>query len=150
MKQMNALRPHFPNAARTVRLLAAGGACVLLAGCIADPVSDTRIDPNSPVAADVQRLSRANADYPSFNEIPAVSKDARPLRAYGSAAEELKLARTELERQTAENTWTLRNTEEFARRLRQGVPDIPPPSPGDAEAFARELRERATPPPPRQ
>ena len=147
---MNALRPLFPNAAPTVRLLAAAGACALLAGCIADPVSNTAIDPNSPVAADVGRLARANADFPSFNELPQVSKDTRPARAYGQAAEDMKLARAELERQTAENTWTLKSSEEFAERLRRVVPDIPPPQPGDAEAFARELRERATPPPPRQ
>ena len=147
---MNALRPLFRKRPLTVRLLAAGAACALVAGCIADPVSDTTIDPNSPVAADVQRLSRTGTDFPSFNEIPAVSKDTRPLPAYGAASQDLKLAAAELERQTAENTWTLRNSEEFAARLRQGVPDIPPPQPGDAEAFARELRERATPPPPRQ
>src|SRR5688572_3412431 len=110
---MNALRPPFPNAALAVRLLAAGAVCALTAGCIGDPVSDARIDPNSPVAADVARLSRANADYPSFHEMPVVSRDARPLRAYGQSADELKLVRAELERQTAENTWTLRNSEEF-------------------------------------
>ena len=150
MREMNALRPLFPIAPRSLRLLAAGAACALSAGCIADPVSDARIDPNSPVAAEVGRLSRANADYPSFNEMPAVSKDTRPLLAYGQAADDMKLVRAELERQTAENTWTLRNSDEFAAKLRQGVPDIPPPTPADADAFARELRERATPPPPRR
>jgi hypothetical protein len=150
MEQMNALSPLFPNALLSFRLLAAGALCAVSAGCIADPVSDTRVDAASPVAADVQRLSRANADFPSFNEIPAVSPDARPLRAYGEAAQDLKLAAAQLERETADNTWTLRNSEEFAERLRRNVPDIAPPSPGEAEAFARELRERATPPPPRR
>jgi hypothetical protein len=146
--EMNALRPLFRNHL-TLRLAAAGALCGLTAACVGDPVSDARVDPNSPVAADVARMSRANADFPSFNEMPVVSKDTRPIRAYGQAANELEQVRAELERQTAENTWTLRNTETFAERARRDVPDLPPPSPGDAEAFARELRQRATPPPPR-
>jgi hypothetical protein len=147
---MNPLRPLFRKRPPTARLLAACAFAALTAGCIGDPVGDARIDPNSPVAADVARMSRGNTDFPSFNEIPEVSKDARPIRAYGQAANELERLRAELERQTAENTWTLRNSDEFAARLRERVPDLPPPTPADAEAFARELRERATPPPPRR
>ena len=144
------MRPLFRTRPLTARLLGAGALCALTAACVGDPVADARIDPNSPVAADVARMSRGNPDFPSFNEIPEVARDARPIRAYGQSARELELARAELERQTAENTWTLRNTETFAERARSDVPDIPPPSPSDAEAFARELRQRATPPPPRQ
>jgi hypothetical protein len=55
-----------------------------------------------------------------------------------------------LERDTAPDTWTLNATDAFVEKARRDAgPQIEPPKPGDAEAFARELRERATPPPPR-
>jgi hypothetical protein len=145
---MNSLRLLFANP--SARLLAVAGACALTSGCVADPFKDSKVDPASPVAADVARMSRANTDYPSFSEIPALPKDVRPLRLFGQAAEDLKVAAVELEQATAPGTWTLNGTDEFAASARRDVgPELPPPSPSDAEAFARELRERATPPPPR-
>jgi hypothetical protein len=149
MMQMNALRRLFANHRRVAGLLAAAGGSALLAGCLSDPFPDARIDPASPVAGDVGRMTRANADFPSFNEIPAAPQDIRPVAQYGQQAGALDRLRDQLERETADNTWTLKNTEGFAAEARGAVPDLPPPTAADAEAFARELRERATPPPPR-
>ena len=146
---MNELRLFFPSRVRALRGLACAAGCALTAGCIADPFPNAKIDPNSPVAGDVARMARANADYPSFNEIPAIPKDIRPLALYGQQAGDLKGVRERIERETAPETWTLQDTTGFAERSRDAVPDIPPPTAADAEAFARELRERATPPPPR-
>jgi len=147
---MNAPRPLFPNVRSAVRLIAACGVGALLSGCIGNPLVDAKVDPASPVAADVARLTRTNRDYPSFSDIPKSPQDLRPVAAYGREADAIKLAGDKLVRETGPETWTLQNTEAFAARARRDSgPDIQPPQPGEAEAFARELRERATPPPPR-
>jgi len=144
---MNASRPLFPAAVRTAQWLAAVSGCALLAGCIGNPLADAKIDPASPVAADVARMTRQGTDYPSFSEIPAAPKDIRPLALYGRQANDIKRAGDQLIAETAPHTWTLQGTEAFAEEARRRTPDLPPPNPEDAEAFARELRERATPPP---
>lgn len=120
-----------------------------LSGCIGNPFQDAKVDPASPVAADVARMTRQSSDYPSFSEIPAAPSDIRPLALYGRASSELKMAGERLVRETAPETWILQGTEAFADEARRRTPDLPPVDPAAAEAFARELRERATPPPPR-
>jgi hypothetical protein len=142
---MNAPRFDFPKAAR----LAALGAGVILAGC-SSPFGSSKVDPASPVAAEVQRLTRDGRPYPKFSDIPAMPKDIRPLALYGSQAQELVQVRDQIVAATAPETWTLSGTEDFANRARRAAPDVPAAERAtDPEAFARELRERATPPPPR-
>lgn len=151
---MNAPRPLFPNVRRASRLLlsagAVGGAGMLLAGCIGNPFVDAKVDPASPVAAEVTRIARTNTDYPSFSDIPAIPQDLRPVGLYGREAQAVKLAGEKLVRETAPETWTLKNTESFAAEAqRDAGPTFEEGPQRDPEAFARELRERATPPPPR-
>ncbi len=151
---MNAPRPLFDNVRRARRLpLTLGatcGAAALLGGCIANPFVDAPIDPTSPVAAEVGRVSRTNRDFPSFRDIPAPPTDVRPVRLFGQEAAKVVAAGEALVRETEPGTWTLQASESFAERARKDAgPELPPPTPQDSEAFARELRERATPPPPR-
>jgi len=145
---MNASRPPFSPPARVAAVLAIGGA--LLGGCVGNPFTDAKIDPASPVAADVARMTRGDAKFPTFAGIPAPPKDIRPLAQYGRDARAVLAEGQALEQATAPGTWTLQGTEAFAEKGRRDAgPQIEPPKPGDAEAFARELRGRATPPPPR-
>jgi hypothetical protein len=142
---MNALRQPLPIPARAA-LLAAG--CVLMSGCLGDPFHEAKVDPASPVAADVARATSAKTSYPRFRDIPAASKDGRALKLYGQAAKDLELAAAKLERETAPGTWTLQGTEGFAETARRDVgPDLPPASASSTEDYVKELRERATPPP---
>ncbi|WP_374470459.1 hypothetical protein [Phenylobacterium sp.] len=129
--------------------MACAGAGALLSGCVGDVFSDAKVDPASPVAGEVAKLTRADGDYPSFREIPAPPKDVRPKRLYGQAADEIEQSRAALERDTAPSSWTLQNTDTFAAGARRaaGPDDAPAPARG-TEAFAEELRQRATPPPP--
>jgi hypothetical protein len=146
--EMNALHGLFPTLTRAARLAVAASACALTAGCIGDPFGEAKVDPASPVAADVARMTNARTDFPSFRDIPAKAADVRPLALYGRQANDLEADGARIERETAPGTWTLDNTTGFAEGARRDVgPDLPPPTPADAEAFARELRERATPPP---
>lgn len=151
---MNAPRPLFPNVRRAARLpLMLGAACgagALMSGCVANPFTDAPVDPASPIAAEVARVAKTNRDYPSFRDIPAVPNDLRPVGLYGREAEAVKLAGAQLIRDTAPETWTLQGSEAFASEARRDAgPEFAPPSAQDSDAFARELRERATPPPPR-
>lgn len=142
----------FVNAGRSftaARILGALGAAALVSGCMGNPFQDAQVDPRSPVAAEVAKAARANADYPSFAEIPAVPTDVRPLAMWGRDARAAQQARAELERATAPETWSLSNTEGFAATARrQAGPEIQPASPANTDAYANELRRRATPPPP--
>jgi hypothetical protein len=142
---MNAPQLLFGNIAR----LAILGAAVTLAGCVS-PFGSGKIDPASPVAGDVQRLTRTDRPYPKFSDIPKAPKDIRPLAQYGRQAQEIAAVRDQIVAATAPETWTLTGTEDFASRARRDAPDVPASErSSDPEAFARELRERATPPPPR-
>ena len=144
---MNAPRPPFSTVARSIALL---GVCVTVAGCTGVPFTDAKIDPASAVAADVARMSRSDGKFPTFSGIPAKPTDVRPVAQYGRDADSVMAERQALIAATEPSTWTLQGTDAFAERARSDAgPQIEPPKPGDAEAFARALRERATPPPPR-
>ncbi|MET0272010.1 MAG: hypothetical protein ABW360_03375 [Phenylobacterium sp.] len=137
------------NARRAAGLIAGAAVAGLLSGCVGNPFEEAKVDPASPVAAEVSKLARANKDYPSFSEVPAKPTDIRPLRMYGQQARDIEVARAKLERETAPETWTLSNTEAFAAGARTAAgPEIAPADPRDTEAFANDLRQRATPPPP--
>jgi hypothetical protein len=147
---MNAPRPLFDNVRRAGRLLTACGVASLLCACVANPFVDAKVDPTSPVAAEVAKVANARQDYPSFRDIPAAPTDLRPVGLYGREAERVKLAGAELIRATEPGTWTLQASESFAEDARRDAgPELPAVNTQDSDAFARELRERATPPPPR-
>jgi hypothetical protein len=138
-----------PRRAMAARLLACASLGACLAGCVGNPFNEAKVDPTSPVAGEVDRLARANKDYPSFSEIPQVPNDVRPLRLYGQAARQVTQVREQLERETAPETWTLQNTGAFADSARAAAgPELPATAGGDTAAFAEDLRRRATPPPP--
>jgi hypothetical protein len=130
--------------------LAAGvGACALLSGCIGDPFHDAQVEPGSPVAAEVARVAHGDHPYPTFAAIPDAPKDLRPVRQYGRDAQAIESARADLERQTADDTWSVTDPEAYAAKARARAGSEPPPAAsGAAASFADTQRKRATPPPP--
>ncbi len=152
---MNVQRRLFVNACQDLKaapLMATAVAAILLSGCASDPHGRAQLDPQSPIAGDVTRIlneARNEQDFPAFSEIPLKPGDVRPARAFGRAAAQVEQARADLERNTAPGTWTLSATESFAATAqRDAGPQVAPPTQADTDAFARELRRRATPPPP--
>lgn len=140
----------WPSATRLVTPLAAAMSVLSLGGCVGAAFGDARVDPASPVAEDVARLTRQDAPLPKFSDIPAAPADAAPGTRYGRGAQAVLAEGAALEQATAPGTWTLEGTDAFAERSRADAgPEIDPPDPDDVEAFARALRDRATPPPPR-
>jgi hypothetical protein len=147
---MNASRPLFPTIPGVATGLAVLAGSVMLSGCVGNPFKDTKIDPASPVAGEVAKMTRQDGKFPTFASIPKAPKDIRPVAQYGVDAKTILAQGAALEAATAPGTWTLQGTDDFADKARRDAgPQIEPPKPGDAEAFARSLRERATPPPPR-
>lgn len=147
---MNASRPLFPIVLKAGTALALLAGSLTLGGCVGNPFKDAKIDPASAVAGDVARITRQPGKFPTFASIPKKPTDIRPLAQYGQDAHAVLAQGDALTAATAPGTWTLQGTDAFAEKARQDAgPQLEPPKPGDAEAFARELRERATPPPPR-
>jgi hypothetical protein len=131
------------------RLLASVGACVMLSACVGNPFKDAKVDPRSPIAPEVARTVRPNAPYPTFAGIPPIPKDIRPHKQYGQAADQVEQAAAAVNRATADSTWTLSDSEAFAAQARAAAgPELAPAQQPDTEAFAKDLRKRATPPPP--
>jgi hypothetical protein len=137
----------FVNARRSA--LAAGVAgCALLSGCV-HPFKDATIDPRSPVAPEVAKTIRPDAPFPTFVNFPKKPTGLRPTRQYGRDADLVNADAAKLVTATADSTWTLRDTDAFAAKaVADAGPVLPPVQPGDTEAFARDLKARATPPPP--
>ena len=135
---------------RLAAKLAAGAAgCVLLAGCVGNPFADAKVDPRSPIAAEVASSVRPNAPYPTFRAIPPIPKDIRPRKQYGLQAAAIEKDAARLAADTAPNTWTLSGTDSFAATARADAgPELPPVQPSDTAAFAKDQKARATPPPP--
>jgi hypothetical protein len=128
-------------------------ACALTSACAGYGLSKTTIDPSSPVAGDVAKMVKADAAFPKFSQIPPVPKDVRPAKSFGVAAAETVKVRDEIVAATEPSTWTLQAggaaTDAFASQARAAAgPELAPTDPAVTEAFAKELRRRATPPPP--
>ena len=122
----------------------------MAAGCVANPFAEAQVDANSAVAEDVARMAHESRSFPTFAEIPPPPAAQRPAASWGQAADQLEIAGAKVDRETAPNTWTLSGTERFVARARsQAGPDIDADTSTtpSSEAFAKELRERATPPP---
>lgn len=140
---------HLFSIRRTLGLIGGVGACALVAGCAGNPFENAKVDPSSPVAAEVARVANANRPYPTFASIPAAPKDVRAPRQYGQAASSLEAARADLEAQTAPGTWSLTGTDAFAESARRAAgSEAAPKDTGATAAFANTQRKRATPPPP--
>jgi hypothetical protein len=138
----------FVNARRSA--LAAGVAgCALLSGCVGNPFKDAIVDPRSPVAAEVAKSVRPGAPYPTFVNFPKAPTGVRPIKQYGVDAGRMEMDAAKLIAATAASSWTLNDTEIFAAQARTDAgPILPAAQPGDTEAFAKDLKARATPPPP--
>ena len=126
-------------------------ACAGLAACaVQNPLQVAPLDASSPIAAEAAKLAHEQRAFPTFAQIPPEPTDVRPVRAWGRAAKEVELAGLQLEQATAPSTWTLNGTETFAAdALRQaGAAPSSESTTAATEAYAKELRKRATPPPP--
>jgi hypothetical protein len=131
-------------------LLGSVTACVQVS-----PFATQPVDSGSPIAADVSAASVANTPFPTFANIPTAPQDVRSPEAWRKAVASALKDKRVLETQAEANPATLFNPEAFARAARARAATRPGYVPtinsrAETEAFAKDLRERATPPPPPQ
>lgn len=137
---------------RALRIGAALGCLTLAAGlsaCAAGPFAPAGLDKSSAAAGQISALTSASKSYPSFADIPPAPSDVRPDRAWGKAAAEIEADGAALAAATAPSTWTLSGTDSFAARAQAAAgPAAEGSTTAATEAFAKQARQRATPPPP--
>jgi hypothetical protein len=97
----------------------------------------------------------ATNGYPTFASIPAAPTDVRPPAAWRNNIAGITAAGAKLNAETAPSTFSLTNTEDFAEAMRRkldagGAPADEAATRAEADAFARSIRQRATPPPSRR
>ena len=131
-----------PRIIAAAKLAAGAAACGLLSGCLTAPFHDAKVDPRSPIAAEVPKQVRADAPYPTFAAFPKKPADIRPHAQYGKDARAVEAQGQALVKATADDTWTLTNPEDFADKARSDAgPALPAAPAADQKARAK------TPPP---
>ena len=141
---------------RGMRTLLLCAAAATLSACVTVPVVEpyagAQVDPNSPAAAAIQAQADQRGAWPTFAGIPEIPTDLRTDEGWRTTVGEVEGDRLALLNATAPSTWTLTDTAGFAARM-QDLIDFDPgdvPSAGQAaatEAWAAQMRARATPPP---
>lgn len=153
---MNAIARRFPRPGRApllaAAIVAASGA---LGGCVSYDPFDESTDAASPAAARVQALTSAPLEFPRWADFPAAPRDVPTAEDIRRQVVALEGADAQLAREVAAIGWFLgpEDLEPWAARTRNRLDRAlaQPAAPGavaEAEAWARQLRERATPPPP--
>lgn len=134
-------------------------AAATLGGCMTSPLLEPygqeAVDPGSSAAAVIAAEAARPAEFPTFASIPQVPTDVRSEGQWRGAVAGTEKDRARLLAAVAASTWTLSDTEAFARRARAALgidpADIPAADTTAAtEAWARQMRARATPPPRRR
>jgi hypothetical protein len=119
-----------------------------------DIVSRAQFAPGSPVAKAIAEARAHPGPMPSFAQFPKKPTDMRPAASWIQGEAALKNEARELAA-VAVAPVEISDPDAYAKALRaeSGLDQVQPPGPNNAaelDAYARELRERATPPPPPQ
>ena len=114
----------------------------------------SQIAPDSPVAQAIAEVQAHPLPRPRFADFPKTPMDMRPPVVWEQNRHNLALASAEMDQLSAAPL-EMPDPAAFARQARanSGFDQIAVPGPeatAELEAYARELRERATPPPPPQ
>jgi len=142
---------------RPVQGLQWGGAAIAVASLCAcateaDIAKRSQIAPGSAVAQAIDQARMQPGPYPTFATFPKKPTDMRPAATWEQGRANLNAEAAKLAA-VANAPAEMPDPEAFAKRLRAtaGLDDVQVPGPNTAaelDAYARDLRERATPPPP--
>jgi hypothetical protein len=138
--------------AKKARLLLALAASAGLGGCVAVPdvAARSRIPVDSPLNAEVARVKANPGPFPSFANIPSVPADLRPSGSWTQTQTTLEASAGALAAIPVPPADGQSDAWAKTTRAAAGLDAItPPPADNTAriEAYAAQLRERATPPP---
>ncbi len=134
--------------------LAGALALALCVSACASPLPfNQSVDPASPAAARIEALVAENRTYPRWADFPATPSGLPA--PYEIATEVIRLEATQdaLAEAVSRIQWTLNDPEGYAQSARARIDPsrsrpISTMSRAEYEAWARALRQRATPPPP--
>ena len=141
----------FRGAGRFAAACAAIAAAAALAGCASNP-SRAEVDKTSPAAPAIAELPKTLGPYPRWSQFPRGPQPTPPPSEIASSAADLQAAQANLLASASRLQWTLSGTSAFAQSARAQInPEYAAPAPADesaqVEAYAKALREKATPPP---
>ena len=145
--------PHARTANSVLRAPLWGATTLALVGCAGlNPFVAGRIDPNSPIAAEVAAASRSPGRYPKLTNLPPVPTDVRSAEQWRVAVVSEQALGRRTEQEAAAIPFTLSDSEAWAASMRARIdPALAVPPPADAsqstEDYAAAKRARATPPP---
>lgn len=117
--------------------------------CAPQQTATTAASPAAGLAPDIVAATHQPHAFPNFCSIPKMPADVRGVAEWKAAVLDIRRSGARLQQQTAPDTWTLNgSTEGFANDSRRQAEAPPPMNPdADTDAFARQLKDRATPPP---
>lgn len=118
----------------------------------ASPFKTAKVDPNSPVAAQVAAAAKEKGTRRKFSDIPVIPTDVPNADQVRAAVVQQQAAGDAVTKAVAPATWELKDTEGYASKARRDVkaPAFQAPTEADraeTEAFARAARGRASAPP---
>ena len=136
-----------------------GGAAIAVASLCAcatesDIAQRSQIQPNSAVSQAIAESRTQPGPYPTFATFPKKPTDMRAAATWEQGRASLNAEAAQLAA-VASAPSEIPDPDAYAKRVRAtaGLDAIPVPGPttgAELDAYARELRERATPPPPPQ
>ena len=140
----------FRGAGRLAPACAAIAAAAALAGYAS--ASLAAVDQTSPAASAIAELPKTLGPYPRWSQFPRGPQPVPPPSDIASSVADLQLGQANLLSSASRIQWTLSGTETFAAAARGQInPAYAAPAPeaerAEAEAYAKALREQATPPP---
>lgn len=141
----------FRGARRCAPACAALAAAAALAGCAYNPFG-APIDKTSSASAAISALPRTLGPYPRWSQFPHGPQPVPPPSEVAGNVADVQAAQANLLNSAGQLQWTLSGTTAFAAQARAQInPAYTSPAPADerarAEAYAKALREQATPPP---
>lgn len=141
----------FRGARRLAPACAALAAAAALAGCVSNRVG-APVGKTSPAAPAVAELPKTLGPFPRWSQFPRGPQPVPPPSEIASSVADLQTAQANLLSSESKLQWTLSGTTAFAEEARGQInPAYTTPAPADeraqAEAYAKSLREKATPPP---
>jgi hypothetical protein len=149
----------FRSARRSDLACAALAAAAALVGCASSgaAVAQTApgapaVDQTSPAGPPAAELPRTLGPFPKWSQFPRGPQPVPPPSQIASSVADLQSAQANLLGSASRLQWTLSGTEGFAAAGRAQInPEYAAPAPeeerAEAEAYAKALREQATPPP---
>ncbi|MBS0296041.1 MAG: hypothetical protein JSR45_06995 [Proteobacteria bacterium] len=140
--------PHKTELGKTALIALAIGCAALVSGCASFA---GKTDTTSSAAASVTRVEHMDLPYPRWSQFPAAPTNVPTPAAVSTEAKAVEADQVQLLGEASQLQWTLCCTDAWAAQARSAIDpamavQAPPDAEAQTEAFAKAMREAATPP----